>query len=128
MFGFGKKQAADDFEEDLRDRLVVIDAERHTSDIVYVTDVTDTHVQARGRYAVPVDDCDVFSSRDGSVYVLKADTRYVQETKRLAALEQSIVLKQITNYKPEPVDNPNFDFMRWALVGLLFVAIIVAAF
>lgn len=127
MLGFGKK-AVDEFEDDLRDRLVIVDMEKHTSDIVYVTDVTDTHVQSRGSYAVPVDDCDVFSSRDGRVYLLKADTRYIQETKRLAALEQSIVLNKITEYKPARVENPNMDITRWVLFGLLFVAIIAAAF
>lgn len=125
---FGRKKEAEEFQEDLRDRLVVIDMEKRTSDIVYVTDVTDVAVQSRGSYAVPVDDCDVFSSRDGSVYVLKADTRYIKETKRLAALEQSIVLSKITHYKPEQQDDGGINIMQWVLVGLLFVAIIAAAF
>lgn len=128
MFGLGKKQAAEEFEDDLRDRLVVLDMEKRTSDIFYVTDVTDTHVQVRGQKAIPVSDVEVFSSRDGRVYVQKADTLYIQETERLAALEQSIVLSKITHYKPEQQDQGGFNIMQWVLVGLLFVAIIAAAF
>ncbi|MEK4427600.1 hypothetical protein [Solibacillus sp. FSL K6-1523] len=126
--GLFNRKKEDDFFEMSTDRLVVMDMEKRTSDVVYIDGVDDLSVTSTGRYKVPRADCEVFTSSEGLIYVLKAETQYVNETMRLAALERSIVLKQLTQYKPEPKDNPNFDLFKWAMVFLLFVAIIVAAF
>ena len=125
--GFFNKKENDIFELS-SDRVVVIDVEKRTSDVVYIDDVDDQSVTATGRYKVPRADCDVFTSSEGLMYILKAETQYITETIRLAALERSVVLKQLTQYKPEPKENPNLDMFKWAIVFLLFVAIIVAAF
>lgn len=124
---FNKKSETDVFEMST-DRLIVMDVEKRTSDVVYIDDVDDMSITSTGRYKVPRGDCDVFTSPEGLVYILKADAQYVQETKRLAALERSVVLAQLTQYKPEPKENPNLDMFKWGLFFLLFVAIIVAAF
>lgn len=124
---FNKKSETDVFEMST-DRLIVMDVEKRTSDVVYIDDADDMSITSTGRYKVPRGDCDVFTSPEGLVYILKADAQYVQETKRLAALERSVVLAQLTQYKPEPKENPNLDMFKWGLFFLLFVAIIVAAF
>lgn len=124
---FGKKEV-DEFNVLLDDRLVVIDTEQRTSEIVYLDEITDTHVQATGRYVVPKEECEVTTSPEGRVWIVKANTHIITELQRIAKLEQSIVLKQLTNYKPPVVDNPNMDMKFWGLAALLFVAIIVAAF
>ena len=123
---FNKKN--EDVFEASTDRLIVIDTEKRTSDVVYIDDVDDLSVTSTGRYKVPRGDCDVFTSSEGLVYVLKAETQYVTETARLATLERSIVLSHLTQYKPEPKENPNLDMFKWALFALLFVAIIALAF
>ena len=124
---FSKKQE-DEFNVLLDDRLVVIDTDQRTSEIVYLDEIIDTHVQATGRYVVPKEECEVTTSPEGRVWIVKANTHIITELQRLAKLEQSIVLRQLTNYKPPVVENPNTDMFKWALFVLLFVAIIVAAF
>lgn len=109
-------------------RLIVYNLDQRTTDICVVTAVTDEHVIAAGRYSIPKSDCTVTSSELGRVFTFEAPNNVITEVERLARLEQSIVLQQLTNYKEPQVENPNLDLTKWALVGLLFVAIIVAAF
>lgn len=113
---------------DLDDRLVIYENDGHNCEIYYVTEVSDESVIAAGRAVVPKADCHVSTSSEGRVWLYNAPKSHVHEVERLARLEQSIVLRQITNYKPEPPPNPNLDMKFWALAALLFVAIIAAAF
>lgn len=126
LFQKNDSKDVDFFESD--DRLIVFDDDKRTSDIVYITDVTDSAVISAGKYSVPKADCEVTTSPEGRVYFYRAPSKIIQEVERLAKLEQSIVLHQITNYKPPIKENPNLDMKYWALAVLLFVAIIVAAF
>lgn len=126
LFARNDSKDVDFYESD--DRLIVFDEDKRTSDIVYVTDVTDVAVVSAGKYSVPREDCEVTTSPEGRVYFYRAPSQYVQEVQRLAKLEQSIVLTQITNYKPPVKENPNLDVKFWVVSVLLFVAIIMAAF
>ena len=121
-----KKQDELNFETD--DRLIIYDLEQRTTDIYFVTSVDDEKVIAAGRAVVPKADCIVTVSEIGRVYTYNAPTELIVEVERLARLEQSIVLQQLTSYTEPIKDNPNTDLTKWALFGLLFVAIIVAAF
>ena len=123
---FNKKE--DEFNTQLEDRLVVIDIEQRTSDIVHLDEITDEHVMATGRYVIPREDCTVTTSPEGRVWIVKAETKIITELARIARLEQSTVLKQLTNYRPPETVNPNADMFKWGLFALLFVAIIAAAF
>lgn len=113
---------------DLDDRLVVYENDGHNCEIYYVTEVNDESVVVAGRVVAPKGDCSVSTSSEGRIWLYNAPKAHVHEVERLARLEKSIVLKHITNYKPEPKENPNLDLKYWALAGLLFVAIIAAAF
>lgn len=126
LFGKNGKDDVDFFESD--DRLILFDEEKRTSDIVRITDITDTAVMCAGRYSVPKADCEVTTSPEGRVYFYRAPSKVIEEVERLAKLEQSIVLQQLTNYKEPVKENPNLDMKFWGLAALLFVAIIVAAF
>ncbi|QTB25013.1 hypothetical protein J1907_23755 (plasmid) [Lysinibacillus sphaericus] len=123
----GKKKEEEHF-LDLDDRLIVWNEENHSCEIHYVTEVSDESVIVAGRFVAPKELCNVATSSEGRVYIYQAPAVAIQHIESLAKLEQSMVLQQITNYKPEPKENPNLDFKHWALVGLLFVAIIAAAF
>lgn len=128
MLKFGKKEKniEEYFETD--HRLVVFNEDKRTCDIVQVTNITDVSIISAGRYSVPKADCEVTTSEEGLVFFYRAPSRVIQEVERLARLEQSIVLTQITQYKTEPKENPNLDMKFWAIAFLLFVAIIAAAF
>lgn len=123
----GKKKEEEHF-LDLDDRLIIYENDGHSCEIYYVTEVNDEAVIAAGRAVVPKGDCNVSTSSEGRIWLYNAPKAHVHEVERLARLEQSMVLQKITEYKPEPKENPNLDFKHWALVGLLFVAIIAAAF
>ncbi|MEA0565517.1 hypothetical protein [Lysinibacillus irui] len=125
---FKSKRKEEDHFLDLDDRLIVYENDGHTCEIYYVTEVNDEAVIAAGRAVVPKGDCDVRTSSEGRVWLYNAPKKHVHEVERLAQLEKSMVLQKITDYKPEPKENPNLDMKFWALAALLFVAIIAAAF
>lgn len=121
--GLFKKENPEEFYE-TDDRLVVYDADRRICNMYYITHVDDESVMAAGKAKVPKEDCQVANSDEGLVYLYNAPTEIIKETERLARLEESIVLRQITQYEEPEVPNPNMDLFKWALVVLLIVAII----
>jgi len=121
--GIFKKENPEEFYE-TDDRLVVYDADRRICNMYYITHIDDESVMAAGKVKVPKDDCQVANSEEGLVYLYNAPTEIIKETERLARLEESIVLRQITQYEEPEVPNPNMDLFKWALVVLLIVAII----
>lgn len=124
-----KKKATEQAAEStmLDDRLVVFD-DGGNCEIYDVDEVTADAVCVHGHVTVPKEDCDAYVSSDGRVWLCGAPRQYVQETERLAALEQSMVLKQITQYKADPTPNPNMDFSKWVMAGIAIIAVIVGAF
>ena len=109
-------------------RLVIYDQEKRSCEIYIVTDITDKEVVSMGRAVAPIADCEIHISQYGRVYTLNAPSPYLEEVKNLALLQQSTVLTQITAYREPELPNANMDLMKWAMVFLLFVAIIAAAF
>ena len=129
--GLFSKRVVDDEELeffDTRHKLIIFNEDQRTCEVHPVTTVDEKSVIAAGRHVVDKESCAIYSGENGLVYAYKAPAHIIAETQRLAKLEQSIVLQQITNYREPIKENPNLDFTKWALFGLLFVAIIVAAF
>lgn len=122
------KSRENEFDTRLDDRLVVIDIEQLTSDIVYLDEITDESLKSVGRYVVPKQDCTVTTSSEGRVWIVKAETKIITDLQRIARLEQSTVLKQLTNYTEPEKENPNTDLRFWGVAALLFVSIIAAIF
>lgn len=125
IFGKSNEKEVDFFETN--DMLVIFDAEKNTSDIVKVTDLTEDSVIAAGRYVVARLDCEVTTGPEGRIFFYKAPTRSIQETERLASLEFNMVLNHITAYKP-PVPPAQMDWVKGLLFFLLFVSFVVMAF
>lgn len=131
---FGKKDNEDQqqiqYDElyETQHRLVIYDQEKRSCEIYIVTDITDKEVVSMGRAVAPIADCEIHISQYGRVYTLNASSQYIEEAKNLALLQQSTVLSQITAYREPEQPNANMDLMKWAMVFLLFVAIIAAAF
>lgn len=111
------------------DKLVIID-QNGTADIANVYDTDDTKIYAESSshdYNVPVGDCKAFVGSTGRVYVLQADSDYVNDTKRLAALEKSIVLRQVTQFEKVRESKKQIDIkqiMLYALIGILLLGVI----
>lgn len=90
-----------------------------------VDDVRNGTVYVTGRHAVPVADCHTANSPEGLIYLYRAPSAIVRETERLAKLEQSIVLQQITDYAVEP-EHKSMDWTKVGLFVLLGLAMILS--
>ncbi|MEE6209017.1 hypothetical protein U3A55_02445 [Salarchaeum sp. III] len=119
---FGRKQESI-FETD--DKLIIFDHDQKTSDIKPVTNITEDSVICAGHHKVPYTDCEVTNSTTGRNFFYRAPSESITETKKLAQLERSTVLKQITGYQPkeEEKSDSNKLFM-WGVIFLLIVGLL----
>lgn len=114
-----------------RDRVVIIE-ENGTADIATVYGSDDTAIYAESAaqdYAIPFGDVKSFVGIGGRIFVLNAESDYVRDTTRLAALEQSIVLKHITHFEKPKEDMPSGglrirDILLYGLIFILVLAVI----
>lgn len=120
---FNRKKE-DEFFPDTNDILIVFDDDNKTSDIQRVSEIREGTIYVTGKYAVPLQDCEITTGLEGRNFFYRAPAQSVQETQRLAELERSIVLKQVTAYNP-PVPEGGMDIQKWLLFGLVFVAFVV---
>jgi hypothetical protein len=72
---------------------------------------------------VPLLDCEISTGRDGRNFFYRAPSQSIRETERLARLEQSMVLSQITAYKPPILPN-SIDWTKGLLFAIIFVCVI----
>lgn len=112
-----------------RDRVVVIE-QGGVADIATVYDSDDQAIYAESPtqdYAIPLPDLLTYSAPGGRIYLMGGDPEYIQDTKRLAALEKSIVLRQITQFARPPEEKGGLkirDIMLYALIGVLLLGVI----
>lgn len=111
------------------DKLVVIDADG-TADIATVFTIDDNHLEAESinhDYSIPLADCKTFVGPMGRIFVLQADNDYVSDTRRLAALEKSIVLRQVTQFDKDREVKKGIDYKQialYALIGVLLLGVL----
>jgi hypothetical protein len=114
-----------------RDRVVIID-QNGTADIAIVYDREDNALYAESDtedYAVPLADVTAFVGPHGRIYLMNADSDYVADSKRLAALEKSIVLRHVTHFAKPPVEEGGGLNMKKILMYVgLFALIMIAIF
>lgn len=116
-----------------RDRVIILNGDG-TADIATVYDQDDRAVYASSGpdqdYAIPIEDTKVKSYVGGlgRIYLLAADPEYVQDTKRLAELEKSIVLRHVTQFQKRLDDNNKKinikEIMLYLLIAILLLAVI----
>jgi len=119
-----KKQQEEEFFPETNDLLIVFDHENKTSDIQRVSEIREGVIYVTGKYAIPLLDCEITTGAEGRNFFYKAPSRSIQETQRLAELEKSMVLKQITAYKP-PQPPGVMDAQKWILNGMVILAFII---
>lgn len=127
MILFKKKKDEADYIFETNDILIVFDQDKKTSDIKRVTEVTGEAVIVGGHYKIPLEDCEITTGQEGRNFFYRAPSQSVKETQRLAKLEISTVLEQITAYK-QPIPPTNMDWTKGLLFGLVFLAFVVIAF
>lgn len=118
-----RNKRRDEVMADTKDVLIVFDHDKKISDINRVDEVDAEKVVVYGKYVVPVADCEITTGGEGRHFFYRAPTRSIQETNRLAQLERSIVLSQITQYK-KPEQNQT-DLTKILLIGVICLAFIV---
>jgi hypothetical protein len=123
MISFKRKKEEEFFPE-TSDVLIVFDEDKRTSDIQRITDVREGVLYANGLYAIPILDCEITTGAEGRNFFYRAPSQAIMETQRLAELERSIVLNQITAYKP-PVLPSSMDWTKALLFVGIFLAFIV---
>lgn len=114
-----------------RDRVVILDADG-TADIATVVDADDQAIYADSatqEYAIPVQDAQKsYVGPSGRIYLLAADSDYISDTKRLAALEKSIVLRHVTQFD-KPRDQPGGikikEILLYVMIAVLLLAVIL---
>lgn len=124
--GLFKKKTAEEeeFEFLTNDLLIVFNQDKKTSDVAHVSEVTDEAVLVDGKYKVPIEDCEITTGKDGRNFFYRAPAQSITETERLARLEMSTVIKQMTAYQEPNVPN-GLDGMKIMLVGVIVVALII---
>lgn len=123
MFGRSKKQK-DEFFPETNDIVIVFDDDNKSSDIQRIDEIREGVIYVTGKYAIPIDDCQITTGAEGRNFFYKAPADSVFETQRLAALERTLVLTQITAYRP-PMPPAAMDWTKGLLFGLVFIAFIV---
>jgi hypothetical protein len=105
MSMFANKQEE---EAGIRDVMVIFSTDG-TADIAPIVEITEERVLAVGEveYSVPTGDLKVYIGRRGRIFSYKATEENITDVKRLASLERSIVLRQITMFEKEsrPTEN-----------------------
>lgn len=117
-------------EPERRDLLVIL-SDNQTADIATVYGGTEDAIRAvspERDYNVPIADLKYFVGHTGMVYVLGANEQYIQETRRLAALEKSTVLRQVTHFteieKAEAKKISIREIAGYVVVFVLLLAVI----
>jgi hypothetical protein len=118
------KKKKEEFFPDTNDILIVFDNEHKASDIQRISEIREGTLYVTGKYAVPADDCEITTGLEGRNFFYRAPSQSVLETQRLAALEQNLVLTQITAYRP-PMLPTSMDWTKGLLFGLIFLAFII---
>ncbi|SDW82266.1 hypothetical protein SAMN04489725_11617 [Alicyclobacillus hesperidum] len=112
----------------IRERLVILEHDGMTCDILPVRDVGHDRILAgSGEVSVPMKDVKQFISPEGRVYVAHVPEWYINESKHLAEVEMATVINQAVNYqKPGTVTSRPSNFLLWFPWILAVFAIIFA--
>lgn len=113
-----------------RDILVVTstDGSAEIATIVNIDEERILGVAGGSEYAVPVGDAKAFTGRRGRIFIYPSTMENVMDCQRIAALERSVVLRQITHFEKErqiqPIKLPTGKIMIIVAVIVLMVILI----
>ncbi|RGL29696.1 hypothetical protein DXC69_24900 [Paenibacillus polymyxa] len=113
-----------------QDVLVVLQNDG-TAAIAPIVDINDERVYAEsmdGNYAVPKADVKAYTGPRGRIFMYPTITENVEDCQRIAALERNTVLRQITHFAPEVVEEGRrLPLGKIILIGggILFFLILV---
>lgn len=123
MLPFRRKKEEEFFPE-TDDLIVIFDNDNRKSDIQRISEIREGTIYVTGKYAIPLNDCEITTGPEGRIFFYRAPARSVIETERLAQLEKNLVLSQITAYRP-PVPPASMDWTKGLLFALVFLGFIM---
>lgn len=111
---------------------LIIFKEDCTADIASVMEINDDRIYAENAvttYSVPVGEFVTYTGRKGRVFLCGATVEASSDYQRIAALERSTVLRQITHFQGDPLPPAKMPLGRYILIGVaaLIVLIILKA-
>lgn len=109
----------------VKDRVVILEHDGRMAEILTVEDINEERILIPG-YSIPWQDTKEYISPEGRVFVVNAPEDYIKETKHLASVEMSTVIKHAVQYermKPEKVEFSKF--MPWIVVLLMAFMLVV---
>jgi len=112
----------------IQDVLIVF-SDNGTADIATIIEISDERILALGEveYAVPLGDSKAFIGRRGRIFCYPSTAENITDVKRIAALERTTVLRQITLFEKEArVTDLKKPIGKYLIIGLiLFIGIIL---
>jgi hypothetical protein len=85
-----------------RDFLVLMNGETKQAEILQIADIGPERILAQGAdgvRSIPYVDTTLFNGPDGRIFVTNASDKYVQETKHLAQVEMSTIIREAVQYQ-----------------------------
>lgn len=120
-----KKRNKDDWAE-TNDILIVFDDEKKTSDIKRINKIDSETIWVDGIYKIPLLDCEVTNSEEGRNFFYRAPSESIRNVRRIAELEKTTVLQQITSFKPAQPPKPNLMVLGlFIMMGIELIVIAV---
>jgi hypothetical protein len=116
--------------EDRPSETLIVLSEDGTAEILPVADKNEERILAGqdGEIAVPIGDLMKYNGKRGRIWVYPSTIDNITDCHRIANLEQSTVLKQITHYVPQAVEPlKSFDLTKMLLFGLVVIELIIIA-
>jgi hypothetical protein len=111
----------------IQDFLIVFST-NGTADFVPVVEVNEERILASGEvdYSIPLADAKAYIGRRGRIFSYPATEENITDTKRLAALERSTVLKQITIFEKERfTPDGKLPLGKMMLIGAIVLVVII---
>lgn len=125
MFGLGNRGR----EEPIIEDVLIVLSNSGRADIARVDEINDERILAVGEveYSIPIGDVSSYIGRKGRIFHYPAIEENVSDCKRIAALERSTVLRQITMFEKDTMTTADnkLPIGKLALVGAVILIFII---
>lgn len=103
-------------------------SEDGTAAIAPIVDINDERILAEsesGNYSVPAADIRAYTGPRGRIFLYPSTTENVVDCQRIAMLERSTVLRQITHFAPEvqQLDGPRIN--KFVIMGIIAAVVVL---
>lgn len=110
--------------------IVVVTATSGMADIANVVEISEERILAKSssgqEYAIPIGDTMAYTGPKGRIFVYPTIPENVMDCQRIAALERSTVLRQITHFEREQTaEMRKLPIGKIAIIGIIVLLLII---